>query len=52
MGRMTHFKAVLKDKFFASLGGLGPYLCPEDILASTISGVSVCGHPCRRSGRF
>lgn len=33
MGRMTHLKAVLKDEFFARLGGLGQYLRPEDILA-------------------
>ena len=34
MGRMTHFKAVLKDEFFASLDGLGQYLHSEDILAA------------------
>ncbi len=33
MSKMTHFKAVLKDEFFARLGGLSPYLRPEDILA-------------------
>ena len=34
MGRMTHFKAVLKDEFFARLDGLGQYLRAEDILAA------------------
>ena len=34
MGRMTHFKAVLKDEFFARLDGLSPYLRPEEILAA------------------
>jgi hypothetical protein len=34
MGRMTHFKAVLKDEFFARLGGLSQYLRAEDILAA------------------
>lgn len=34
MGRMTHFKAVLKDEFFAHLDGLSPYLDGEDILAT------------------
>ena len=34
MGRMTQFQAVLKDEFFASLDGLGPYLRPAEILAT------------------
>lgn len=34
MGRMTHFKAVLKDEFFGRLDSLDPYLRPEDILAA------------------
>ena len=34
MGRMTHFKAVLKGEFFASLDGLDQYLRPADILAT------------------
>ena len=34
MGRMTHFRGVLKDEFFANLDGLSQYLPCQGILAA------------------